>query len=323
MSDIDYTYAVARIRGLEMSLFSASVLEQLMNLKTYEACLKFLREKGWGDEETAADGDRMLSREREKIWEVVEELKVDKEIFLVLTYPLLFHNLKAAIKEICTGKTDTEIFYKDSPIGREEMLRIVQEKDYPSLPELMQEPAREAYEAMLHSRDGQLCDVIVDLATLKAIYQVGKDSDLDIICEYAESTVAVSNIKIAVRGAKTGKTLEFMKRAMCPCGSLDIEVLAVAALKGKDAVCDYLASTVYAEGAEALKESPSAFERWCDNRIIDTIKPERANPFSAGPVFAYVLARENEIKTVRIILTGRQNELPEDSIRERIREMYV
>lgn len=29
-----------------------------------------------------------------------------------------------------------------------------------------------------------------------------------------------------------------------------------------------------------------------------------------------------EIKTVRIILTGKQNQFPEEAIRERIREMY-
>ena len=38
---------------------------------------------------------------------------------------------------------------------------------------------------------------------------------------------------------------------------------------------------------------------------------------------AYQLARENEIKTVRIILTGKQNEFPDEAIRERVREMYV
>ena len=38
---------------------------------------------------------------------------------------------------------------------------------------------------------------------------------------------------------------------------------------------------------------------------------------------AYVLARENEIKTVRIILSGKQNGFSEESIRERVREMYV
>jgi len=56
---------------------------------------------------------------------------------------------------------------------------------------------------------------------------------------------------------------------------------------------------------------------------MEAIKPQKYNPFSAGPLVAYVLARENEIKTVRIILTARLNELPEEQIRERIREMYV
>ena len=74
---------------------------------------------------------------------------------------------------------------------------------------------------------------------------------------------------------------------------------------------------------EHIKESPSAFERWCDNRIIDKIKEEKYNSFSAGPILAYFLARENEIKTVRIILTGKLNNLSDDFIRERLRKMYV
>lgn len=57
--------------------------------------------------------------------------------------------------------------------------------------------------------------------------------------------------------------------------------------------------------------------------MIRTIQPQKYNPFSVGPLVAYVLARENEIKTVRIILSGKQNGLPEESIRERVREMYV
>ena len=86
---------------------------------------------------------------------------------------------------------------------------------------------------------------------------------------------------------------------------------------------EYLRNEGYEEAAEALKESASAFERWCDNRVIRAVRPQKYNSFSAGPLIAYVIARENEIKTVRIILTGRQNELPDDAIRERIREMYV
>ena len=50
---------------------------------------------------------------------------------------------------------------------------------------------------------------------------------------------------------------------------------------------------------------------------------EKYNSFSAGPILAYFLARENEIKTVRIILTGKLNNLSDDYIRERLRKMYV
>ena len=114
-----------------------------------------------------------------------------------------------------------------------------------------------------------------------------------------------------------------MQRAMAPCDSLNVDGLARAALAGMDSIIEYLNGNGYAAGAEALKESPSAFERWCDNRIIQTIKPQKTNPFSLGPLVAYVIARENEIKTVRIILTCKQNGLSDDSIRERVREMYV
>lgn len=164
---------------------------------------------------------------------------------------------------------------------------------------------------------------MVDKAALEAIYEAGKRSGEEIIRDYAESTVAVADIKIAVRSQKTAKSLEFMKRAMAECDSVNINALMRAAQNGMDAIEEYLESTAYKGGAKALKESASAFECWCDNRIVETIRPQLYNPFTIGPVVAYVLARENEIKTVRIILTGKQNDLPVESIRERVREMYV
>ena len=323
MNDLEYTYAVARIRALEVSLFSASVIEQLIACKDDEACLRFLQERGWGGTDVPMDADAILTREREKIWETIGEMHVDMDVFDVLSYASWFHNLKAAVKEVCTGKSGANIYYEGTPISGEEMVRIVKEKDYKALPENMQAAAEEAVDILLHSGDGQLCDVVIDRATMEAVKEAGRSSRDEIIRDYAESTVAVANIKIAVRASKTAKSLEFMKRAMAPCDTLNVDGLAHAALAGMDSIIEYLNGNGYAEAAEALKDSPSAFERWCDNRIIQTIKPQKSNPFSVGPLVAYVIARENEIKTVRIILTCKQNGLSDDSIRERVREMYV
>lgn len=318
-----YTYAVARIRALEVSLFSNAVIEQLIACQSYEQCIQFLAERGWGDNDTSADAERMLKREEEKIWQVMKELSIDMKKFDVLSYPKLFHNLKAAIKEVCTEDTGRDIYYEDAAVPGKEMLEIIREKDFGRLPGIMSSVAAEAYDTLLHTRDGQLCDIMIDRAALDAIYKAGMEAEDKIIRDYAESAVAVADIKIAVRSQKTAKTIEFMKRAMAECKSISVDQLSRAAINGPEAIRDYLAGTEYAGGAEALAESPSAFERWCDNRIIQTISPQKYESFTIGPVVAYVLARQNEIKTVRIILSGKRSELPDDSIRERVREMYV
>lgn len=202
------------------------------------------------------------------------------------------------------------------------MLEIVKNKEFGRLPSMMSEAGQEAYDTLLHTGDGQLCDVILDRAALDAVCEAGRKAEDAIIREYAEATVAIADIKIAVRAQKTGKSQEFLKRALAPCDTIQTDLLAKAAANGMDAIRDYLLGTSYAGGAEALEESPSAFERWCDNRMIETMRPQKYQAFSVGPLVAYIVARENEIKTVRIILTGKQNQFPEEAIRERIREMY-
>lgn len=318
-----YTYAVARIRALEVSLFSNAVIDQLIACSDYEQCLQFLAERGWGDGDTSADGEKMLKREEEKIWQVIKELSVDPKKFEVLSYQKLFHNLKAAIKVVCTKESGQDLFYDDVSIPGEQMLEIIREKDFGRLPANMSQAAAQAYDTLLHTGDGQLCDILIDRAALDAIYRAGLEAEDEIIRDYAGSVVAVADIKIAVRAQKTAKTMEFMKQAMAECGSISVEQLAKAALAGPEAIRDYLLGTEYAGGAEALAQSMSAFERWCDNRIIQTISPQKYKAFTIGPVVAYVLARQNEIKTVRIILSGKRSELGDDAIRERVREMYV
>lgn len=319
-----YIYAVARIRALEMSLFSQAVIEQLIAQKTYADCLQFLGEKGWGDTEAGVqDVETILNRELEKTWTLVKEMVSDQTVFDVLLIQDSFHNLKAAIKTVVDGEVQANIFYDNASVSGEALVEIIKDKDFRSLPESMRECALEAYECLVHTGDGQMCDVIIDRAAMRAMLAAAEKNGDALLKEYAETVVAVANIKIAVRSVKTEKGLDFMRRAMEECQTLNVERLMRAALSGMPDVIKYLEETPYSGGAAALSDSSSAFERWCDNRIIEAIRPQKYNSFTIGPLVAYVLARQNEIKTVRIILTGKLNHLPDDAIRERVREMYV
>lgn len=324
MSKTKYTYAVARIRALEVSLLTNAVIEQLLACKSAEQALQLLVEKGWGDLTAGTlDADEVLNKEEEKMWQTIREVAPDMHVFDVLSLPKLYHNLKAAIKEVCTEVENKNIFYDDCEIPGEEMFALVQNKEFDKLPGNMPVTAREAFDTLLHTRDGQLCDLIIDRATLEAMLEAGKKSGEKIIEEYAQTAVAIADIKIAVRSQKTGKNAEFMKKAMVNCSEINVDQLTQAALAGAEEIAQYLEGTSYREGADALRISPSAFERWCDNRMTDSMRSQKYESFSVGPLLAYLLARQNEIKTVRIILTGKQNEFPDEAIRERIREMYV
>lgn len=324
MSKTKYTYAVARIRAQEVSLLTNAVIEQLLACKSAEQALQFLVEKGWGDLTAGTlDADEVLNKEEEKMWQTIREVAPDMHVFDVLSLPKLYHNLKAAIKEVCTEVENKNIFYDDCEIPGEEMFALVQNKEFDKLPGNMSATAREAFDTLLHTRDGQLCDLIIDHATLEAMLEAGKKSGEKIIEEYAQTAVAIADIKIAVRSQKTGKNAEFMKKAMVNCSEINVDQLTQAALAGVEEIAQYLEGTSYREGADALRISPSAFERWCDNKMTDSMRSQKYESFSVGPLLAYLLARQNEIKTVRIILTGKQNEFPDEAIRERIREMYV
>ncbi len=317
-----YIYAVARIRSRELSLLNEAVISQLCAAATEEDCLRILNEKNWGNPDLSSE--EMFQEENKKTWALIRELVPDKmEIFDVFRLEKDYHNLKAAIKESCIGGIHPGIFAQGGTIPAADIQKAVAESDYEALPKTMRQVAQEAKETLLQTRDGQLCDIIIDRAAMEQIRLAGEKTREPLLKDYGELVCATGDIKIAVRAAKTGKDKQFLDKALAPCSTLDVAALSQAASAGMEAVIAYLDHTVYADAIEELSQSVASFERWCDNRMIRTIKPQIHNPFGIGPIAAYILARDNEIKTVRIILAAKRNSLPEEMLRERVREMYV
>ncbi len=221
-----YTYAVARIRANELALFNDQAIEQLLAAKSYEECIRLLQDKGWGGMEANPTAESLLAEEREKTWALMRELVPDLSVFDVFLYTNDYHNLKAAIKLVCTGSEDFGLFISHGTIDHRELLHAVQERDWGSLPDPMRGPAEEAYTALAQTRDGQLCDIILDRAALDAVYAAGKASRDELVRRYAELTVAAADIKTAVRCARTGKPMDFIRRALAECDSLSVSRLA-------------------------------------------------------------------------------------------------
>ncbi len=86
---------------------------------------------------------------------------------------------------------------------------------------------------------------------------------------------------------------------------------------------NYLEKTPYVRGALEYRESTSAFEKWCDDILMDCVSAAKFTALGTDPIVAYYLARDAELKTARIILSAKKNHLDGDLIRERVRTLYV
>jgi vacuolar-type H+-ATPase subunit C/Vma6 len=60
----------------------------------------------------------------------------------------------------------------------------------------------------------------------------------------------------------------------------------------------------------------------CDNMLIEFMKKAKSIALGPEPLIAHYFAREFEMMNIRIILTGRLNALPTETIRERLRVSY-
>ena len=90
-----------------------------------------------------------------------------------------------------------------------------------------------------------------------------------------------------------------------------------------DKIAAYLAKTDYKEISAVYVESSADFEKKCDDEIINLVKKAKYTAFGFDPVCAYYYAKLNEIKSVRIILTGLKAGADKKTITERVRALYV
>ena len=320
--DKSYAYAVARLRHAELKLLDGAFMEQLISAKTTEDAVRILKDRGWGSEDSD-DLDEMFRQETEKLWNYVDEIVPDLNVFDVFRLQNDFNNLKAALKASVMDTDYPGIYAENGTLPAETIRNAVSTRSYKTLPVSMSEIAEKAHEVFLRTGDGQLCDIMVDKACLEAIREAGLETGDSFIGEYAELKTAASDIKIAIRACLTGKDRDFLNMALAESGILSVGGLTSAALSGEDAIGAFLASTDFAGAVQELKKSPAAFERWCDNLITDRMESMHYEAFGPGPIAAYIIARENEIKSVRIILAGKQNGFPAEMLRERGRDTYV
>lgn len=321
MRDTDYAYAVARVRSNECNLLTKQDIDSLMAAPDCDACLSRLAGKGWGGQGRRFENENaMIDAQCERMWSLISEIAPDLSVFDSLRIPNDYHNLKAAIKAFVTGQEPDRFFITPYTIEPSVITEAIKERNYSLLPEHMQTAAQDAFRTLLEQRNGQLCDIIIDKASLEASLENAKKYGGTLL-ELAKLSILRSNIKIAWRCSLQKRSANFIAKALAEGCSPDTAQLTAASLEGKDAVIELLHSIDSGLEKALSEEGVEGFDKACDNKRTQLLTKAKYTPLGVDPLIAYMIACENEIRNVRLIFTGKRNGIPDERIRTMLREV--
>ena len=317
----EYTYSVARVRAREATLLTRQDIDQLLGIDGYEAALRLIRDRGYRSREDA-DAEEITAAARRELWDFVAEL-AGEDVLRILRLPIDYHNIKASVKAVFTGIDASDLLMENGTAGAELIYDCVKRREYGELEPHIAQVCEEALSLLLRTQDGQACDIYVDKAMLAAMDEAAGESGDSFIRGYADLYIDTANLKAAYRCAVAERGYAFIENAVYAGGTLNARELISAASLGLEALYEHLAATRYAGCVEAMKAGAAPFEKWCNDERMRFMDAARWDSFTAAPILAYFHAKETEIAAVRLILSGKRNQLEDNRIRERVPRTYV
>jgi len=326
-----HAHAVGRVRAKEPKLLDKAKMERMAEARNAEEALKVLGETEYADYLASLvsihNFDKMLDQELRRVYREMRQLA--PELVSIFARKFDYHNLKVIFKGYKLGEKRDDLLVRD--IGNlpvDELTRAVNEDDYSKLPPSMGRAARQMAEAFRIDPDPQTADMLLERAMYAETAESVSGTDSPLLQDYFTFLTDLLNIKTYLRVRRTNRPKEFLQRALLPGGSLDMTSVVQLAeplelLVDRLSHCPY--SGVVEEGIQAYQKTDTLtrFEKLADDFLLAHMKRAKYATFGLEPLAGYLLAKENELKVIRIIMVGKINQLPAEEIKERLRDVYV
>lgn len=332
MPQDSYLFAVGRIRVKENKLMGQDRIERMLDTDSLDDALKVLSESDYGSGEQVEspyDYEKLLAAELKKVYDFIEEVTPNKELTDLFALQYDMHNLKSLIKGHYLGSQEDLPLASIGSIDLQDLTRAVKAKQYDSIPDYLAQALVKLEETFEKGFDPHRLDFFLDQLYFKRVFEVLKKHKNPFMRELFVKRVDLTNIRTLLRVKTIGEDIDFLKNLLIEGGSLDLDSLLKALEAPIDDLLVMLKESEYIDfiedGIRAFDSQASLtlYERQMDNYLLNYIKKRKYNPMGMEAIAGYLLAKENEIKLVRMIMVGKINKIPKVAIRERLRDLYV
>ena len=333
--NVKYSFAVGKIRAMETRLLDALLFKRLIDSKDTQEMARLLSETSYSDlfkEGTAsADFEALLNAELKRTYQLIKDIDPDSSStsnLLALHYD--FHNLKVLLKLRQTPSEADSFLIPLGSYGPETIRQMVSSGDYSSLPLNLAEAISSLITELEKSAPpSQWIDIQLDYILYSYLIHEAEHLNNQFLITLFRFQIDLINIRTFLRVKEMKKEPYFLHSVLLEGGEISKERLLSFFKEPNDKL---MASLNFAPYAQVVKEgitffekekSLALFERLADNFFIHYIGQAKYIAFGIEPLISYILAKENEIKNLRIVFVGKQNKLPKNIVEERLREIYA
>ena len=325
--DWRYIYQTAQVRVLEMQMLTRATLQDMANAESFEAAAELLNATEYALPRTAnrfAELQNVLRARRSELRQLFSDWILDKPIVELFRTRDDFANIRLAVRRALTekpigtdysnqGNVPPEIF--EQVFGEEGDSHSIQ------LPDYMRQAADQATLAYYQNKDVRQIDYAID--RVQADYNLKEARRLKSIF-----LLGLFRIQIDLTNIRTLLRLKFTeseeRNVFLKSGYLGLQRLQQGFDIGYESLGQLFFATPYYRvveiGANYLASNKSflAAEQQCDEFLTGFLKSTIQVTAGPQPIIAYLLMKENEIRTVRLILTAKKNNLATQLILDRI-----
>ncbi|MBC8586995.1 V-type ATP synthase subunit C [Paratissierella segnis] len=334
MDRMDFVQGVVRTKVIEKRLLSKAQIDRMVDAKDIDEVFRMLNEteysNGIANISRSEDYEKILSEELKRVYKLMREIaKEDQIVVDLLALKYDYHNLKVLLKEKILN---TDLSQNYIPIGTIDIQKLKNDFLTDNYEEIKKE-FREALETAIkdydETNDPQRIDIVLDKIYFSHLYKMAKSTGIELFIEYVEDSIDFINVKTLIRIKKQNKDINFLEDVLLPNGKIDKNDIVLSLNDSIDIIINkfknYRISEELKKGLESYQETNhlSDFEKYMDDYLMELNKRSKNIIFGPEPIFSYIIAKETEIKVLRIIMVSKLNDLSPEDIRERLRDLYV
>ena len=333
MDVMQFTQAMSRIWVLETRLLDKGKIDRMIDAPSANDVLKMINETEYSNVSAqvkrAEDYEEILSAELSRVYNLVYEISPVKDVVKIMSLKYDYHNIKVLLKGKVLRKDLSNILIKLGGLDLQDIKRKIDGENYSKIDGILGLGITEAMNVFNETNDPQKIDFIMDKYMFMELSQINKSLNYRFIDNLVKAMIDSNNIKTLLRVKKQNKGRELASQVIYEGGAIDKDRLISLLNESPENIMTKLQSTIYSDmikkGFEEYIKSGSTnlLEKLSDNYIMDLMKSSKLVSFGPERLFAYIYAKETEIKILRIIMVAKLNNITNEVIQERLRDIYV